>query len=74
MRHKYHPADRYIHSGSGAARSAAFCWSVRDGILSQFRGTLSLVDRRSDGGIEICNPSEKEYGRGRSGDLRHIPT
>ena len=29
--HKCHPADRYFHSGSGAARSAAlFCWSLRD--------------------------------------------
>ena len=29
--HKCHPAHRYFHSGSGAARSAAlFFWSLRD--------------------------------------------
>ena len=66
-RHEYHPTDRYIRSGSGAARSAAlFCWSLRDDTLSRLRGTLSLTDRRrSDGGIGICNPLEKEYGCGR---------
>ena len=57
-RHKHHPGDRYIHSGSGAARSAAlFCWSLRDGIISQLRGSLSLIDRRwSDRGIGNLQP------------------
>ena len=61
-----HPADRYIHSGSGAARSCSLILLVPARlILSRLRGTLSTIDRRrSDGGIGTCTPLEKEYGSG----------
>ena len=40
--------------------------SLRDGILSRLRGTLSLIDRRpSDISIGACTPLEEEYGRER---------
>ena len=76
--HECHPADRYIHSGNGAARSAAlFCWSLRDAfsLTAERNFWAKLIVAGATAASELAPHWRRSMtAEAGSGDRRHTPT